>query len=438
MGNATASFPYDYAGGKSSFESDFCVVEHLHGRAKDGEEHLKQRKKILPRVTNVSQFWRLTQPVVSRCRKDQTGEPLVPKTYHPIRVPLGVRQREAGEFWLKRFEAYFCWKHPYHPFVRENLVRKFAAALGMGWRLEAAATLPAWDEPSREWPVARRELGELSNWTPATLKTLEIALHHAREGEKVLIGSDLLATGKFLADELEKKGVNAVHITEEKAGKTATKTPRKRAREVRAFADGEAQVLCCGLQAVKLGHNLASASVVIINGLDWSHMVLVQFLDRVHRLTSQKPVNVYVVIPKGTIAERKWALLKDKGGAADLAFDGELFVQPEKPVDQAKILEEMKQRGIAPTGEEVPEAEIEAAWRTVTPLAKTLEITTDPTRDLVGTTPLHRPEGGSRVSLFEASPAGPFEEVSLFDLTPYEVEGPLRKRRRSPSKKKAA
>jgi SNF2 family DNA or RNA helicase len=198
------------------------------------------------------------------------------------------------------------------------LVRKFAAALGMGWRLEAAVTLPAWDEPSREWPVARAKLGELSNWMPATLKTLEIALHHAGEGEKVLIGSDLLATGKFLADELERKGVKAVHVTEEKAGKTATKTLRKCAREVRAFAEGEAQVLCCGLQAVKLGHNLASASVVIINGLDWSHMILVQFLDRVHRLTSQKPVNVYIVIPKGTIAERKWALLKDKDGAADM------------------------------------------------------------------------------------------------------------------------
>lgn len=368
LGLATPQFPYDYASGKAKFETDFCEIEYMHGRREDGEEHVKKRRKILPRITNVSQFWRLAQPSVSRCRKEQTGEPLVERTYYPIRVPMGVAQQKAHAFWLKRFPEYFRWKDPHHPLVREGLVEKFAASLGQLWRAEHASTLPGADEPSREWPEAVEALGELSNFTPATLKVLEIAMSHAENGEKVLIGSDLVRTGLFLSDRLNEKGVRSVHITEEKAGKVGTKNPRKRAREVEAFAAGDAQVLCAGVNAMKLGHNLDVASTVIVLGLPYSYMVLDQFLARVHRLTSRKPVSVYVVIPKGSLAEEKWELLKDKGGASDLAFDGELSVQPEEAIDWNEVLRDMKAKGIRAAGDEVPEADVEAAWKDLAPL----------------------------------------------------------------------
>ncbi|MDQ3637299.1 MAG: hypothetical protein M3426_04795 [Actinomycetota bacterium] len=189
-------------------------------------------------------------------------------------------------------------------------------------------------------------------------------MEHAAKDEKVLIGSDLIMTGKWLADRLCEKGVKAVHITEEKGGKVGTKNPRKRAREVEEFVSGDAQVLCAGVNALKLGHNLDCASTVIVSGLPYSFMVLDQFLARVHRLTSKRAVSVYAVIPKGSLAERKWDLLKNKGAASDLAFDGELSVQPEKPVDWSKVLREMKERGIrAAEGEDlVLESDVEAAW----------------------------------------------------------------------------
>ena len=368
IGAGSPAFPYDYSD-KCRYERDFCVVEYLHGRKEDDEEHLKKRRKILPTITNVSQFWRLAQPSVSRCRKEQTGEPIVPKTYYPIRVPMGVNQQKAHAFWLEQFASYFAWKHPDHPLVRENLVDRFAAALGQRWRLEHAATLPAADDPSREWPKARKELGELSNWTPASLKVLEIALAHAGRGEKVLIGSDLVRTGPWLAERLGEKGIRSVHITEEKAGKVGTKNPRKRAAEIDAFAAGDAQVLCSGIGAMKLGHNLTAASCVIVHGLTDGWMQFHQFLERVHRLTSPDPVSVYVVIPNGSLAEKKWQLLKDKGGTSDLAYDGELSVQPEEPVDWNQVLREMKEKGIRATGDEIPEEEVEAAWAKVASLA---------------------------------------------------------------------
>jgi hypothetical protein len=95
-------------------------------------------------------------------------------------------------------------------------------------------------------------------------------------------------------------------------------------------------------------------------------------------LTSAKPVSVYSVIPKGSLAERKYQLLSQKGGASDLAFDGELQVQPEQATDWSKVLKEMKQRGIRalgedgeadPEGETVAEADVQAAWESIAPLA---------------------------------------------------------------------
>ena len=144
--------------------------------------------------------------------------------------------------------------------------------------------------------------------------------------------------------------------------------PHVRAADVAAFVEGDAQVLCAGTSALKLGHNLQVASTVILSGLPDSWMMFSQFLDRVHRLTSEKPVSVYVVIPRGSLAERKWQLLKDKGGTSDLAFDGELSVKPEKPIDWRKEIEEMKKRGMRASGDEVLEADVEEAWRATAPL----------------------------------------------------------------------
>jgi SNF2 family DNA or RNA helicase len=176
-----------------------------------------------------------------------------------------------------------------------------------------------------------------TNWTPANLKVLELALDHARRGDRVLIGSSLIETGRWLADRLKERGVRAVHIVEERDGRAHTKNPRKRSAEIKAFKQGAAQVLCCGVQAVKLGHNLDQVNTVIVHGLPWTHLALKQFVDRAWRLTSRRDVTVWVIVPRvegsQTIAERKWQLVLDKGAASDLALDGQLIDKPEQKVD---------------------------------------------------------------------------------------------------------
>jgi hypothetical protein len=362
LGNATSRFPYDYHGGPTQFQADFCVVESLMGREEDGEGNQKKRVKVLPEVTNVSVLWRLLAAGLVRRRQEDMGK-MVPRREVPVEVPMGRVQQRLHKGWLTHFPAFFTARNPHHPLVANGAVERFSAVLGELAKLEYAATLPPAD-PDAAWILdGKGDLGA-SYWTPAMLKVLELALKHVREGEKVLIGSGLVETGHFIAERLCERGVGAVHIVEEtKDGKYRTKNPRRRAAEIAAFAQGGAQVLCTGVQAVKLGHSLEVASVAIVLGFPWSHEAIDQFIKRVHRLTSVRPVTIYFVYPKGSMGERKRQLLDEKGAAADLALDGQLIDIPEEPIDWRKVTKEMKAAGAELSSDDtIEEATLEALW----------------------------------------------------------------------------
>lgn len=87
-----------------------------------------------------------------------------------------------------------------------------------------------------------------------------------------------------------------------------------------------------------------------------------QFIARAHRLSSRKPVTVYVMLTKGSLDEKKWALLSAKAAAADLALDGQLMDEREEPISLEQVLKELQAKGVPLTGEEIAESELQAAW----------------------------------------------------------------------------
>ncbi len=111
---------------------------------------------------------------------------------------------------------------------------------------------------------------------------------------------------------------------------------------MRDFRHGDLQVLLCGIPAIRLGHNLDTASVVVVNGLVFSYEMFDQFIARAHRLSSRKPVTVYVMLTKGSLDEKKWELLSAKAAAADLALDGQLMDEREEPISLEKVLKELQ------------------------------------------------------------------------------------------------
>jgi hypothetical protein len=114
--------------------------------------------------------------------------------------------------------------------------------------------------------------------------------------------------------------------------------------------------------AIRLGHNLDTASVVVVDGLVFSYEMFDQFIARAHRLSSRKPVTVYVMLTEGSLDEKKWALLSAKAAAADLALDGQLMDEREEPISLEQVLKELQAKGVPLTGEEIAESELQAAW----------------------------------------------------------------------------
>lgn len=330
-------FPYPLSdGGREKFQRDFCVTEELFGK-RDEDAHKVVRQKILPRVTNLSMLWRLLCSGMVRRRKEDTGEPLVPKTIHIIETPPGEQQLAQHGEWLKKFVGFFTERNPDHSLVQAGVVERFQATLGLLWKLEYASTHPEAD-PDADWT------GQVvSSWTPANLKTLETAMRHARLGKKVVIFSDLVDTGVWLCERLRERGIAAGHIVDVRTGQT--KAPKKRAQILDRFKAGDIQVLCAGIQAIRQGHNFDMAQVAIVQGLPYSYETLEQALGRVHRLTSKLPVDVYVIYPKGMLGQTKWHLIGEKGMVSDLALDGRLIEEDERPVNWQQVLEEMQAAG---------------------------------------------------------------------------------------------
>lgn len=365
-GGGNIRFPYDYQGGRTAFEDSFAVVEVMGGSRSRGEAHKQQRRKVLPQVTNVSQLWRLLAASMVRRRQEYMGD-LVKRTDKKVEVPLGTVQRKLNQGWLDGFAAWFEGEYPDHPLVEAGMVERFAPAIGQLAKLEAVATMPPSD-PHIDYAVDNFTDGRpVSAYTPAVMKALELALRHVRNDEKVLIGSSRIDTGHFIAERLSERGVRAAHIVELKVHESdrfATKSPKKRAKEVKEFCEGEGQVLCVGIEAMKLGHDLAAASVAIVIGLPWSHESDSQFCRRVHRLSSQKPVSVYRIVPTASLAERKFGLLSDKSAASDLALDGQLIDDPPEPVNWEKQIKQMRAAGLAVSEDDtLDEADLEELWR---------------------------------------------------------------------------
>jgi SNF2 family DNA or RNA helicase len=363
LGNRSIKFPFDYQGGYMKFAKEFAVSEYTL----DERGSKKGAGRVLPEVANLSVLWLLCSSIIRR-RKEETGEPMVSRKLVPIICPLGEEQARMYSAWLSGFTDYFIATHNTPICDHPNLVERSSAILGQLWKLEFSSVLPQ-AEPSGYYPRG-------SNWTPANLKVLELAMGHAKSGDKVLIGSSLMAYGPWIANQLLSAGVNVIHITEESNGKYQTKSPAKRASIVDRFRNDGVNVLCASIQSMQLGHNLDTANVVILRGLPWDYSTFDQFIARVHRLTSKNPVTVYIVMSEGTVDIRKWELLNQKGAASQLALDGMLFHQDTEQIDLQQILDELKRKGIS-ADSTIPEEQIHQQWRSSATNPATSNLTND-------------------------------------------------------------
>lgn len=396
LGDSTPRFPYAYNGGSEKFLNDFGVTETACDER--GRKERGARPKVLPEVSNLLYLWKMLCGSVVRRRMDEVGsvvaldgtwacreckaehradvgEPwtkpamlectkcgtvadaIVPLIFKPVEVPFGVQQKRQYQHWLdkEKFASWFLSTHPDSPLQRTpEAVKLLAASIGQIAKLEYATVDPTGD---RDWQGA-------SAWTPSRLKVLQLIEEKVRQGHRVLYGSCLVAPGRWVAERLNERGIKAVHLTEldAKSGRARTRSPKDRARAVMDFRSGKAQVLCASFNSMSLGHNLDVASVVVQEGFPWDFLTEDQFIKRTRRLTSMRPVEVYLVMPLGSLSVRKSELLQLKGDSSDLALDGKITGRIEVRLDKATVLKDLVKRGIRVDGTELLEEQVFDAW----------------------------------------------------------------------------
>ena len=360
IGNQTPRFPYTYKDGQRAFFQDFGTTETSASEGKKRDEQVRRDKATTrrsPDPSNVLILRRILSSCVLRRRMDDVSTP-VSCRYITVSAPWGSRQREQYRNWLdpERFAAYWKEKFPYTNFMTIDKLRA-GAALGQFSHLEYATTCPEAELETFGDPRWGKD-----NWTPKNLRVLETIRSHVRAGEKVLFGSAVVALVPWISDRLREVGIRTECLTEQdKKGKHVSLGPRDRTAAIERFLGTSGQVLCAGLNAMALGHNLDTVSTVVVAGLPWPFSTLAQFLARVRRYSSVRDITAHIVMTEGSLDEKKWDLLERKRIAAGKVLDVVDLVREEEPVSLEEVLAELVARGVA-SGPEVDEGACKTAW----------------------------------------------------------------------------
>lgn len=110
--------------------------------------------------------------------------------------------------------------------------------------------------------------------------------------------------------------------------------------------DPSIKVLVCNLRVGSVGLNIQSASVAIINDMDWVPSTMLQAEDRLWRIGQKNEVNILYPIYKGTVEEIVFKVINEKMRNISAAIEGreeEYFETNEKveKKDKNSILQEI-------------------------------------------------------------------------------------------------
>ena len=311
----TPRFPYgDYD--RDSFAEQFQVSEVL------ADNKHKRRHKLTPQVCNVHRAWKLLAPIILRRRKDNCGEDIVPKLRHVVRVPMGLSQAATYQFHL----------------AASYLDKNGRPAIGAQLQaLRIAAANPASQ-------LLRSDGRSQYDYIPKVATILSLIQQTLERGEQAIVFGAFNDSLDVVSARLREAGVKHLVLD----GRTSQTKRGQLMRQFklgspRAFREGltsrhsDYAVALLGPCAAEL-HSLPLCNNAILGSFDWAHDILEQVVNRIHRLNSPWPVNLWSVICQGSIDYKLEANLHEKSDAAELVLDGHLLGETPAEVNLAELL----------------------------------------------------------------------------------------------------
>jgi SNF2 family DNA or RNA helicase len=109
---------------------------------------------------------------------------------------------------------------------------------------------------------------------------------------------------------------------------TGTMTDEKREAHKKAFiTNPDCKIMIGTIGALGTNHTLTVANNVILYDEPWNPATRDQAIDRCHRISATKPVNVYTLLSAGTIDETVHKIIEDKDCMSKYIVDGNLDIR---------------------------------------------------------------------------------------------------------------
>ena len=278
------------------------------------------RRRLGPEPTNIAVAQRLLSAIILRRTKDQTGETLVPLSIQMHKVPMTSEQAAWYKAWCddELFEWWFRETHnkELHPLAK--LLSRMSHLLFVTSHPTAPTAV---GHPIKLSQLTKR-LTEPTEYTHKNRLVIDLAVKSAKEFGHCVLFVQTVGIAKFFAQEIVKRGI-PVHLTMtvNKQGKVASLPPSKRSQIIAEFRQ-HGGVMIASISAMAHGHDLAFVNRAIIHSLPFAYDHYAQAIMRVHRIVSERPVEVHVLCCANTIDEYLFDLLQRKEAAAKQVLAG--------------------------------------------------------------------------------------------------------------------
>jgi hypothetical protein len=353
---ATPIFPYrDESSERDRFAATFMVTERNLTREAEAKAEGKKVsgsrfKKFTAEVCNIHRLWKLFGPIILRRRKQDAGIEIVPKVRKVIRCEMGTLQKKVYQYHL---EADYRDINGRPAIGAQLQALRIAAADPASPLLVAQPGEPA--EPCEctlsrstiprsktRCPICRGH-GSVplpprsgSPYIPKAATVLTLIAEILERREQVVVFSafndPLDNFSRWLTEASVRHVVLDGRVSQKQRGNKALVFKQGRADE------SSIPVMLAGVECMAEGHSFHLANNVILMAYSWAYDRFKQSLDRVHRMNSVKPVNVYVVLCTGSIDRRLESLVQEKSDAAELVLDGRLIGERTEEVNLAELL----------------------------------------------------------------------------------------------------
>jgi SNF2 family DNA or RNA helicase len=311
-GRRNAAWPYS-VDEVSRFESTFLSIEvditAQEAAKADGKKGWANvGVKRSPIISSPARLLKLLKPSMAYISKERCNPALQPCEVIDVRVDMGEQQEKLYAHWVNRANYLNEYKSLLTiARVQSNRLRGICAApTEMDYNRFYTGTFDA--EGKAIWGKVR------SNFNPKTATILQLSHQCLAKGEQVVIASARVGQSNELARRFSEAGIEIARIDSSISADMHT-------AEANRFKRGDARIMLMGIKCAQ-GHSFDLCPNLIIGSLEWSYGTMHQAKGRVWRLTSRKPVKVWVVLHKGTIEELLFDRVATKQDAATLCLHG--------------------------------------------------------------------------------------------------------------------